>query len=174
MQIDTTEVLEAAATKWNFLPFKPGLVGGHCIGVDPYYLAHKASSLGHTPQVILSGRNVNDQMGVFVADKLVRLMEERLIDLSSSKVLLLGVTFKENCPDIRNSKVFDILSQLNQKGISVDVFDPFANAEEVLQKHQVSLTSSLDVYDGIILAVAHDFSKHWITQNFCAIKSRDI
>ena len=159
MQIDTTEVLEAAATKWNFLPFKPGLVGGHCIGVDPYYLAHKASSLGHTPQVILSGRNVNDQMGVFVADKLVRLMEERLIDLSSSKVLLLGVTFKENCPDIRNSKVFDILSQLNQKGISVDVFDPFANAEEVLQKHQVSLTSSLDVYDGIILAVAHDFFK---------------
>mgnify|MGYP006270037321 CR=1 FL=1 len=159
MQIDTTEVLEAAATKWNFLPFKPGLVGGHCIGVDPYYLAHKASSLGHTPQVILSGRNVNDQMGVFVADKLVRLMEERLIDLSSSKVLLLGVTFKENCPDIRNSKVFDILSQLNQKGISVDVFDPFANAEEVLQKHQVSLTNSLDVYDGIILAVAHDFFK---------------
>ena len=159
MQIDTTEVLEAAGTKWNFLPFKPGLVGGHCIGVDPYYLAHKASSLGHTPQVILSGRNVNDQMGVFVADKLVRLMEERLIDLTSSKVLLLGVTFKENCPDIRNSKVFDILSQLNQKGISVDVFDPFANAEEVLQKHQVSLTTSLDVYDGIILAVAHNFFK---------------
>jgi UDP-N-acetyl-D-galactosamine dehydrogenase len=159
MQIDTTEVLEAAATKWNFLPFKPGLVGGHCIGVDPYYLAYKASSLGHIPQVILSGRNVNDQMGVFVADKLVRLMEERLIDLTASKVLLLGVTFKENCPDIRNSKVFDILSQLNQKGISVDVFDPFANAEEVLQKHQVSLITSLDVYDGIILAVAHDFFK---------------
>ena len=159
MQIDTTEVLEAAATKWNFLPFKPGLVGGHCIGVDPYYLAHKASSLGYTPQVILSGRNVNDQMGVFVADKLVRLMEERLIDLTSSKVLLLGVTFKENCPDIRNSKVFDILSQLKQKGISVDIFDPFANAEEVFQKHQVSLTTSLDLYDGIILAVAHDFFK---------------
>jgi UDP-N-acetyl-D-galactosamine dehydrogenase len=159
MQIDTTEVLEAAATKWNFLPFKPGLVGGHCIGVDPYYLAHKASSLGHTPQVILSGRNVNDQMGVFVADKLVRLMQERLIDVASSKVLLLGVTFKENCPDIRNSKVFDILSQLKQKGISVDVFDPFANAEEVFQKHQVSLITSLDVYDGIILAVAHDFFK---------------
>ena len=159
MQIDTTEVLEAAATKWNFLPFKPGLVGGHCIGVDPYYLAHKASSLGHTPQVILSGRNVNDQMGVFVADKLMRLMQERLIDVASSKVLLLGVTFKENCPDIRNSKAFDILSQLKQKGISVDVFDPFANAEEVFQKHQVSLTTSLDVYDGIILAVAHDFFK---------------
>ena len=159
MQIDTTEVLEAAATKWNFLPFKPGLVGGHCIGVDPYYLAHKASSLGHTPQVILSGRNVNDQMGVFVADKLMRLMQERLIDVASSKVLLLGVSFKENCPDIRNSKVFDILSQLKQKGISVDVFDPFANAEEVFQKHQVSLTTSLDVYDGIILAVAHDFFK---------------
>ena len=108
MNIDTTEVLEAAATKWNFLPFKPGLVGGHCIGVDPYYLAHKASSLGHTPQVILSGRHVNDQMGAFVADKLIRLMQDRLIDIADSKVLILGVTFKENCPDIRNSKVFDI------------------------------------------------------------------
>ena len=159
MNIDTTEVLEAAATKWNFLPFKPGLVGGHCIGVDPYYLAHKASSLGHTPQVILSGRHVNDQMGAFVADKLIRLMQERLIDLATSKVLILGVTFKENCPDIRNSKVFDIYAALEQKGISVAVFDPFANAEEVQQKHQIELITSLDSYDGIILAVAHDFFK---------------
>jgi UDP-N-acetyl-D-glucosamine/UDP-N-acetyl-D-galactosamine dehydrogenase len=159
MNIDTTEVLEAAATKWNFLPFKPGLVGGHCIGVDPYYLAHKASSLGHTPQVILSGRHVNDQMGAFVADKLIRLMQERLIDLATSKVLILGVTFKENCPDIRNSKVFDIHAALEQKGISVAVFDPFANAEEVQQKHQIELITSLDSYDGIILAVAHDFFK---------------
>ena len=159
MNIDTTEVLEAAATKWNFLPFKPGLVGGHCIGVDPYYLAHKASSLGHRPQVILSGRHVNDQMGAFVADKLIRLMQERLIDLATSKVLILGVTFKENCPDIRNSKVFDIYAALEQKGISVAVFDPFANAEEVQQKHQIELITSLDSYDGIILAVAHDFFK---------------
>lgn len=159
MNIDTTEVLEAAATKWNFLPFKPGLVGGHCIGVDPYYLAHKASSVGHTPQVILSGRHVNDQMGAFVADKLIRLMQERLIDLATSKVLILGVTFKENCPDIRNSKVFDIHAALEQKGISVAVFDPFANAEEVQQKHQIELITSLDSYDGIILAVAHDFFK---------------
>jgi UDP-N-acetyl-D-galactosamine dehydrogenase len=159
MNIDTTEVLEAAATKWNFLPFKPGLVGGHCIGVDPYYLAHKASSLGHTPQVILSGRHVNDQMGAFVADKLIRLMQERLIDLTTSKVLILGVTFKENCPDIRNSKVFDIHAALAQKGISVVVFDPFANAEEVQQKHQIELVTSLDSYDGIVLAVAHDFFK---------------
>jgi UDP-N-acetyl-D-galactosamine dehydrogenase len=159
MNIDTTEVLEAAATKWNFLPFKPGLVGGHCIGVDPYYLAHKASSLGHTPQVILSGRHVNDQMGAFVADKLIRLMQERLIDIADSKVLILGVTFKENCPDIRNSKVFDIHAQLVKKGINVDVFDPFANAEEVKQKHQIELITSIDNYDGIILAVAHDFFK---------------
>ena len=159
MNIDTTEVLEAAATKWNFLPFKPGLVGGHCIGVDPYYLAHKASSLGHTPQVILSGRHVNDQMGAFVADKLIRLMQERLIDIADSKVLILGVTFKENCPDIRNSKVFDIHAQLVKKGINVDVFDPFANAEEVLQKYEVELITSLDSYDGIVLAVAHDFFK---------------
>ena len=113
MNIDTNEVLEAASTKWNFLPFKPGLVGGHCIGVDPYYLAHKASSLGHTPQVILSGRHVNDQMGVFVANKLLRLMKEAEIELSYAKVLLLGVTFKENCPDIRNSKVFDIYNHLS-------------------------------------------------------------
>jgi UDP-N-acetyl-D-galactosamine dehydrogenase len=159
MNIDTNEVLEAASTKWNFLPFKPGLVGGHCIGVDPYYLAHKASSLGHTPQVILSGRNVNDQMGVFVADKLLRLMNERLIDITNAKVLLLGVTFKENCPDIRNSKAFDILDHLKNKGVEVDVFDPFANAEEVKQKHQLTLVTELATYDGIIVAVAHDFFK---------------
>ncbi|MFN5252615.1 MAG: UDP binding domain-containing protein, partial [Chitinophagaceae bacterium] len=115
--------------------------------------------LGHTPQVILSGRHVNDQMGAFVADKLIRLMQERLIDIADSKVLILGVTFKENCPDIRNSKVFDIHAKLVKKGINVDVFDPFANAEEVKQKHQIELITSLDNYDGIILAVAHDFFK---------------
>lgn len=159
MNIDTNEVLEAASTKWNFLPFKPGLVGGHCIGVDPYYLAHKASSLGHTPQVILSGRNVNDQMGVFVADKLMRLMEAASIELPTAKVLLMGVTFKENCPDIRNSKAFDIYNHLIAKGIHVEIFDPFANAEEVKARHQIILTTQLGVYDGIVVAVAHDFFK---------------
>ena len=159
MNIDTNEVLEAASTKWNFLPFKPGLVGGHCIGVDPYYLAHKASSLGHTPQVILSGRHVNDQMGVFVANKLLRLMKEAEIELSNAKVLLLGVTFKENCPDIRNSKVFDIYNHLSAQGINVEIFDPFANTEEVKTKHQLNLITKLNTYDGIIVAVAHDFFK---------------
>ena len=170
MDIDTQEVLKAAATKWNFLPFQPGLVGGHCIGVDPYYLAHKASSLGHTPQVILSGRNVNDQMGVFVANKLIRLMQQKQIKIQGAKVLVLGVSFKENCPDIRNSKVFDIIHQLAIHEVHVEAFDPFANAEEVLTKHQVQLVTSLATYDGIILAVAHDFFK---ALDFPSLKSGD-
>ena len=159
MGIDTHDVLEAASTKWNFLPFKPGLVGGHCIGVDPYYLAHKASSLGHTPQVILSGRNVNDQMGVFVAQKLTRLLSSKNISTHGAKVLILGVTFKENCPDTRNSKVFDIIEHLTKEGMEVEAFDPFANAEEVWLKHKVHLITKLETYDGIVLAVAHDFFK---------------
>jgi len=159
MGIDTQEVLDAAATKWNFLPFKPGLVGGHCIGVDPYYLAYKAKQLGHNPQVILSGREVNDQMGSFVANKLIRLLELADIKKQGASILLLGVTFKENCPDIRNSKVFDIYHQLVSMGLVVDVFDPFANAQEVLEKHQIKLITSLSKYDGIILTVAHDFYK---------------
>jgi UDP-N-acetyl-D-galactosamine dehydrogenase len=159
MGIDTQEVLDAAATKWNFLPFKPGLVGGHCIGVDPYYLAYKAKQLGHNPQVILSGREVNDQMGSFVANKLIRLLELAGIKKQGASILLLGVTFKENCPDIRNSKVFDIYHQLVSMGLVVDVFDPFANAQEVLEKHQIKLVTSLSKYDGIILTVAHDFYK---------------
>ena len=159
MGIDTQEVLAAAATKWNFLPFKPGLVGGHCIGVDPYYLAFKAKQLGHNPQVILSGRAVNDQMSSFVANKLIRLLKAKDIKIEGSKVLILGVTFKENCPDIRNSKVFEIYHQLNQLGLSVEVFDPYADAQVVLEKHQIKLVTALDKYDGIILAVAHDFFK---------------
>ena len=156
MGIDTQEVLEAAATKWNFLPFKPGLVGGHCIGVDPYYLAYKAKQLGHNPQVILSGRSVNDNMGSFVINKFIRLLNEKSIDKTTASILLLGVTFKENCPDIRNSKVFEIYNQLVSLGLSVEVFDPFANAEEVIKKHGVQLITKLNKYDGIILAVAHD------------------
>jgi UDP-N-acetyl-D-galactosamine dehydrogenase len=159
MGIDTQEVLDAAATKWNFLPFKPGLVGGHCIGVDPYYLAYKAKELGHNPQVILSGREVNDQMSAFVANKLKRLLNSSGLDKQGASILLLGATFKENCPDIRNSKVFDIYYQLIEMGYRIDLFDPFANAQEVLDKHNIQLITALDKYDGIVLTVAHDFFK---------------
>lgn len=158
MGIDTNEVLEAAATKWNFLPFKPGLVGGHCIGVDPYYLAYKAEILGYHPQVILSGRNVNDQMSQFVANKVIQLLTP-YTSIQDAKVLVLGVTFKENCPDIRNSKVFDIITQLQNQGAQVDAFDPYANAAEVLEKHQLELITQLKNYDAIVLTVAHDFFK---------------
>ena len=159
MGIDTHEVLEAAATKWNFLPFKPGLVGGHCIGVDPYYLAHKATSLGYHPQVILSGRNVNDQMGTFVTEKLIQLLTATGIPVKGAKALILGVSFKENCPDIRNSKAFEIYTQLSATGMQVDAFDPYANAIEVKQKHAIDLVNALGKYDAIILVVAHDFFK---------------
>jgi UDP-N-acetyl-D-galactosamine dehydrogenase len=157
MGIDTHEVLTAASTKWNFLPFKPGLVGGHCIGVDPFYLAHKSKTLGYHPQVILSGRNVNDQMSLFVSDKLIRLLEQTGKSIENARVLVLGVTFKENCPDIRNSKVFEIIHYLENKGAVVDAFDPFANAEEVLAKQKIELVTALGQYDVILLAVAHDF-----------------
>lgn len=159
MGIDTHEVLAAASTKWNFLPFKPGLVGGHCIGVDPYYLAHKAKALGYHPQVILSGREVNDKMSLFVSEKLIRLLQQAGKKVQGAKVLILGVTFKENCPDIRNSKVFEIIRYVKDKGAMVDAFDPFANAEEVMQKQHVQLVTSLNKYDAIVLAVAHDFFK---------------
>jgi len=159
MGIDTHEVLEAAATKWNFLPFKPGLVGGHCIGVDPYYLAHKATSLGYHPQVILSGRNVNDQMGTFVTEKLIQLLIATGIETKGAKALILGVSFKENCPDIRNSKAFEIHAQLSAAGMEVDAFDPYANALEVKEKHNIQLVNALRKYDAIVLVVAHDFFK---------------
>jgi len=170
MGIDTHEVLDAASTKWNFLPFKPGLVGGHCIGVDPYYLAHKAISLGYNPQVILSGRNVNDKMSNFVTDKVIQLLTKNNIHIKGAKVLLLGVTFKEHCPDIRNSKAFDIYQQLAEKGLQVDAFDPFANAEEVFTKHQIKLVTNLGKYDAIVLTVAHDFFK---SLNYESLKLSD-
>jgi len=154
--IDTTEVIEAAATKWNFLKFKPGLVGGHCISVDPYFLVHKAKSLGYTPEVILSGRNVNDQMGKFVASKVVSLMKEKGIKIEGSKALILGVTFKENCNDIRNSKVPDIYRELIDFGLAVDLYDPIAAAAEVIKTHQITLTKTPSKYEAIILAVSHD------------------
>ena len=159
MNIDTHEVLEAAATKWNFLPFQPGLVGGHCIGVDPYYLAHKASSLGYHPQVILSGRNVNDQMSSFVTGKLIELLKAKDISIKGAKALLLGVSFKENCPDIRNSKAFEIYHQLTDLGMNVDAFDPYASAIEVKKNHSIELVNALGKYDIIVLVVAHDFFK---------------
>ena len=159
MGIDTHDVLEAAATKWNFLPFKPGLVGGHCIGVDPYYLAHKATSLGYHPQVILSGRNVNDQMSSFITEKVIKLLIQYGFKVQGAKVLLLGVTFKENCPDIRNSKTFEIYTALKAMGVDVVAFDPFANAQEVWHTHQINLVTTLTNYDAIILTVAHDFFK---------------
>ena len=159
MGIDTHEVLAAASTKWNFLPFKPGLVGGHCIGVDPYYLAHKAKAVGYDPRVILSGRDVNDQMSAFVCNKLIQLLAQIDKKMQDVKVLVLGVTFKENCPDFRNSKVFEIIHQLKAEGADVSAFDPYANAIEVFQKQQVQLITTLEKYDVILLAVAHDFFK---------------
>lgn len=156
MGIDTTDVLEAAGTKWNFLKYKPGLVGGHCIGVDPYYLAHKSESLGYHPQVILSGRRVNDNMGMFVANKVVKLMIQKGRSIKGSQVLILGITFKENCRDIRNSKVIDVYHELLQFGLNLDVYDPYADKEEVFKEYGISLCTELKKYDSVILAVSHD------------------
>ena len=156
--IDTNDVLEAAGTKWNFLKYKPGLVGGHCIGVDPYYLAHKAESLGYHPQVILSGRRVNDNMGMFVANKVIKLMIQKGIIIKGAKSLILGFTFKENCPDIRNTRVIDIYTELSQFGLHVDIHDPLANKEEVKNQYNVILNNDINIlnYDSIIIAVAHN------------------
>ncbi len=167
MGIDTSEVLEAAGTKWNFLKFKPGLVGGHCIGVDPYYLLHKSESLGYYPQVILSGRRVNDNMGIFVANKLIKLLIKKGHKIEGSKVLILGITFKENCPDIRNSRVIDVYQELKEFGVDVDVYDPWANKHEVKDEYEIALLDNLvDKYDGILLAVSHDEFKVLNLENF--------
>ncbi len=157
MGIDTLSVLEAAGTKWNFLPFRPGLVGGHCIGVDPYYLTHKAEEFGYHSQVILSGRKINDNMGAFVANKVVKLMIKKGLPVNGSKVLVLGMTFKENCPDIRNSKVIDIITELYEFGINVNVYDPMADPHEVKEEYNISLINDVgNDYDAIILAVSHE------------------
>lgn len=157
MGIDTNDVLDAAATKWNFLKYKPGLVGGHCIGVDPYYLSHKAESLGYHPQVILSGRRVNDYMGIFVANKLVKLLISKNQTISLSRVLILGITFKENCSDIRNSKVIDIYNELVQFGMQVDVYDPHADKIEVESEYRIKLLENINSkYEAIVLAVSHN------------------
>ncbi|GGI28189.1 nucleotide sugar dehydrogenase [Pedobacter mendelii] len=156
MDIDTSDVLEAASTKWNFLNYKPGLVGGHCIGVDPYYLAHKSEALGYKPEVILSGRRVNDNMGMFVANKVLKMMVAKDKALKNSKVLILGFAFKENCPDVRNTRVIDIYKELESFFVDVDVYDPWANAEEVAKEYGLALVEKPSLhYDAIILAVAH-------------------
>ncbi len=157
MGIDTVEVLEAAGTKWNFLPFRPGLVGGHCIGVDPYYLTHKAESLGYHPEVILAGRRINDNMGNFVAQKVVKLMSRNGAKILGAKVLVLGMTFKENCPDIRNSRVIDIIRELADFGCAIDVYDPVAEPEEIVEEYDIHpVKKPAGPYDAVVLAVSHN------------------
>ena len=157
LEIDTGDVLAAAGTKWNFLPFKPGLVGGHCISVDPYYLAHKAQQLGHDPQVILSGRRINDSMGLHVASSIVKLMQQKQVPLNA-KALILGITFKENTGDTRNSRVVDVYKELREFGLDVDIHDPLANPAQVKREYDLELTKDLNLedYQVILLAVAHD------------------
>jgi UDP-N-acetyl-D-galactosamine dehydrogenase len=154
--IDTHEVLEAAGTKWNFLPFRPGLVGGHCIGVDPYYLTYKADSLGYHPQVILSGRRINDNMGIYIANSVIKLMAQNNLPINKANVLMLGVTFKENCPDIRNSKVVDVIRELQSFGTDVDIYDPLADIEEVKHEYGLTLVPAITKkYHAIVLTVSH-------------------
>ena len=157
LDIDTHEVLEAAGTKWNFLPFRPGLVGGHCIGVDPYYLTHKAQQIGYHPDMILAGRRINDGMGSHVARRVVKLMRQRNQDMTQARVLILGLAFKENCPDLRNTKVVDIIRELRCYNAKVDVHDPWVNAEHARAEYGVHLTAELESgrYDAVVLAVAH-------------------
>src|SRR3984885_683349 len=155
--IDTEEVLEAAGSKWNFLPFRPGLVGGHCIGVDPYYLTHKATEIGYHPEMILAGRRLNDNMGSYVASEVVRLMNQKRIHVSGSRIVMLGLTFKENCPDIRNSKVVDVIRELEKYGAIVDVYDPWVDATEARHEYGIKPVRKLRQghYDAAIIAVAH-------------------
>jgi UDP-N-acetyl-D-galactosamine dehydrogenase len=157
LAIDTLEVLEAAGTKWNFLPFRPGLVGGHCIGVDPYYLTHKAQAIGYHPEIILAGRRLNDSMGAYVAERVVKLMTRRRIPVADANILVMGLTFKENCPDLRNTRVIDIIKEFQSYHAKVDVFDPWVNPEEARREYGLVLTNEpqTDHYDAIILAVAH-------------------
>ena len=158
LDIDTEAVLEAAGTKWNFLPFRPGLVGGHCIGVDPYYLTHKAQEVGYNPEIILAGRRLNDNMGIYVANQVIKLMIKKGQKIEGAKVLVLGITFKENCPDIRNSRVIDVIRELEEFGTNVEVYDPWADAEEVKREYNVPLIENVNLadYEAVILAVAHD------------------
>lgn len=156
--IDTESVLEAAGTKWNFLPFRPGLVGGHCIGVDPYYLTHKAEEVGYHPEIILAGRRLNNGMGAYIASQMVKAMISRGIMIDQARVLVMGLSFKENCPDLRNTRVVDVVDELRDYGIAVDVHDPWVDVSEALEEYQINLEKNpeKEAYDGIILAVAHE------------------
>ena len=168
MDINTHDVLEAAGTKWNFLPFRPGLVGGHCIGVDPYYLAQKAQEFGYHPEIILAGRRLNDSMGEYVASEVIKLMIKKDVKVKDAKVLVLGITFKENCPDVRNTKVVDVVASLKDFGVNVSICDPWADEEEVL--HEYGLMSSQGIpqkkYDALVLAVAH---KEFLEMDFRSV-----
>lgn len=172
LEIDTQEVLKAAGTKWNFLPFKPGLVGGHCIGVDPYYLAQKAQENGYHPEIILAGRRLNDSMGEYVASQVVKLMIKKGITINGARLLMLGITFKENCPDVRNTKIVDVIRALEDYGIQVDLYDPWANPAEVL--HEYELVSSTikpeTAFDAIVLGVAHH---EFLDLDFNAIRKKN-
>lgn len=170
LNIDTGEVLAAAGTKWNFLHFKPGLVGGHCIGVDPYYLAQKAIEVGYHPEIILAGRRLNDGMGSYIADEVIKLMVRKGIQVVGSKALVLGFTFKENCPDVRNTKVIDIVQQLKNYHIKVDIHDPWASTGEVMHEYGINLLSELPQgsrYDAVIIAVAHWQFKYEMIRDLC-------
>ena len=157
LNIDTESVLEAAGTKWNFLPFRPGLVGGHCIGVDPYYLTHKALEVGYNPEMILAGRRINDNMGFFVADQVSKLMTKKGIHVEGANILIMGLAFKENCPDIRNTKVVDVVSELKNFNCNIDIYDPWVDSKEASKSFDIKITNTLkrNTYDGVIVAVAH-------------------
>jgi UDP-N-acetyl-D-glucosamine/UDP-N-acetyl-D-galactosamine dehydrogenase len=172
MEIDTNDVLEAAGTKWNFLPFKPGLVGGHCIGVDPYYLAQKAQELGYHPEIILAGRRMNDSMGQYVAAEVVKLMLKNDIKVKDSNILVMGITFKENCPDVRNTKVVDVVLHLKEYGVNITIYDPLANPEEVMHEYGLQTTTTLPTnkFDSIVLAVAH---KEFLTLDLGQLKAQE-
>lgn len=172
MNIDTHDVLEAAGTKWNFLPFKPGLVGGHCIGVDPYYLAQRAQEFGYHPEIILAGRRLNDSMGEYVASQIVKLMIKKDISIKGARLLMLGITFKENCPDVRNTKIVDVIKALKDYGIQITTYDPWANPEEVTHEYQLTTTKQLpaEQFDAIVLGVAH---QSFLNLNFDALKKEN-
>ena len=158
LNIDTSEVLDTARTKWNFIPFSPGLVGGHCIGVDPYYLTHKSESVGYRPEMILAGRRINDEMGSYVVSQLVKKMISKKIETHGARVLIMGLTFKENCPDIRNTKVIDIIDELKAYKIDVDIVDPWCDPLEAAKEHELVVLKKVDEarYASILIAVAHD------------------
>lgn len=167
MGINTLDVLQAAGTKWNFLPFRPGLVGGHCIGVDPYYLTHKAEAIGYRPEIILAGRRLNDSMGVYVANQMIKAMLKKKIQIEGAKILIMGLTFKENCPDLRNTKVVDVIAELRQFGVDIDVWDPHADSAQAMHEYGQALIEKPREghYDGIIVAVAHDEFRFLIDQD---------